>query len=109
MKLTAAMSQVHQVCHGSTSILGLFLLQELAKHYEAKNEKCIELREKLKQAKATLAAKERELELSQKLLQKLGAERTQLRVCSSCIGLPDCIVPALTVHSSHHLVHISVI
>eukprot|EP00775_Hariotina_reticulata_P001847 gene1847-2180_t len=53
--------------------------QELIKHYDAKDQKCNELREKLKQAKASLAAKERELEVSQKLLQKLGAERTELR------------------------------
>lgn len=54
--------------------------QDLAKRYEAKDQKCNELRDKLKVTKAALASRERELELAQRMLHKLGQEKTQLRV-----------------------------
>ena len=55
-------------------------LQDLAKRYEAKDQKCNELRDKLKVTKASLSSKERELDMAQRLLQKLGQEKGQLRV-----------------------------
>ncbi|WIA15494.1 hypothetical protein OEZ85_002132 [Tetradesmus obliquus] len=53
--------------------------QDLAKRYEAKDQKCNELRDKLKVTKAALSSKERELDMAQRLLQKLGQEKGQLR------------------------------
>jgi hypothetical protein len=55
-------------------------LQDLAKRYEAKDQKCNELRDKLKVTKASLSSKERELDMAQRLLQKLGQEKAHLRV-----------------------------
>lgn len=55
-------------------------MQDLAKRYEAKDQKCNELRDKLKVTKAALSSKERELDMAQRLLQKLGQEKGQLRV-----------------------------
>lgn len=55
-------------------------LQDLAKRYEAKDQKCSELRDKLRVTKAALSSKERELDMAQRLLQKLGQEKAHLRV-----------------------------
>jgi chromosome segregation ATPase len=55
-------------------------LQDLAKRYEAKDQKCNELRDRLKVTKAALSSKERDLDMAQRLLQKLGQEKAHLRV-----------------------------
>eukprot|EP00878_Enallax_costatus_P039087 GHUV01044610.1.p1 GENE.GHUV01044610.1~~GHUV01044610.1.p1 ORF type:complete len:323 (+),score=145.45 GHUV01044610.1:136-1104(+) len=53
--------------------------QDLVKRYEIKDQKCNELRDKLKVTKAALSSRERELEVSQRMVQKLGTEKNQLR------------------------------
>jgi len=52
----------------------------LTKRYEAKDQKCDELRSKFTATKAALSTRERELETAQRLLQKSTAEKSQLKV-----------------------------
>jgi chromosome segregation ATPase len=69
--------QQHTACPANLSYT---CPQDLAKRYEAKDQKCNELRDKLKITKAALSSKERELDMAQRLLQKLGQEKAHLRV-----------------------------
>ena len=55
-------------------------LQELNKQYEAKTQKCTDLRNKLKECKAALSARSRELEVATKMLQKVADEKKHLQV-----------------------------
>jgi hypothetical protein len=55
-------------------------LQDLAKRYEAKDQKCDELRSKLTTTKAVLSGRERELEGAQRVLHNSAAEKKQLKV-----------------------------
>jgi hypothetical protein len=55
-------------------------LQDLVKRYEAKDQKCDELRSKFTTTKATLSARERELEAAQRVLHNSAAEKKQLKV-----------------------------
>jgi hypothetical protein len=55
-------------------------LQDLVKKYEARDQKCDELRSKFTATKAALSSRERELESAQRMLQKSGAEKNLLKV-----------------------------
>jgi hypothetical protein len=55
-------------------------LQELSKQYQAKDAKCDDLRRKLRDAKAALAARSREVEMAQRMLVKAGEDRAALQV-----------------------------
>lgn len=55
-------------------------LQELVKRYEAKDQKCDELRSKFTTTKAALSARQRELEAAQRVLHNSAAEKKQLKV-----------------------------
>jgi hypothetical protein len=56
------------------------MLQDLVKRYEARDQKCDELRSKFTATKAALSARERELESAQRMLQTSGAEKNLLKV-----------------------------
>jgi hypothetical protein len=55
-------------------------LQDLVKRYEAKDQKCDELRSKFTATKIALSNRERELEAAQRVLQKSSAEKNTLKV-----------------------------
>lgn len=59
--------------------------QDLLKRYEAKDQKCNELRSKFTTTKTALAARERELETAQRLLQKATVEKNQAKVGEDCV------------------------
>jgi wobble nucleotide-excising tRNase len=69
-------------------------LQELNKQYEAKSVKCNELRTKLKECKAALSARSRELEVATKMLQKVAHEKKHLqvldRIAAAGTSLAEC-------------------
>lgn len=81
---TSAHNAAASCCSDPESAPKLLLLQDLVKLYEAKDQKCDELRAKYTAAKSSLSARERELDTAQRLLQKSAAEKSQLKV-SDCM------------------------
>jgi hypothetical protein len=60
--------------------------QDLVKRYEAKDQKCDELRSKFTTTKAALSSRERELESAQRALQGCAVEKKLLKVTKRKIG-----------------------
>lgn len=61
-------------------------MQRLDKQYKGAEEKIGEFRDKLREARLEIAAKDKQLDAARKLLTKLGSERSELAVGTAVAG-----------------------